>query len=181
MEKVIIYFVFIVLFFSAESKIEKLFRKKGQDQKIEYEEKTSIKFFKSFQFLISIVSSIEFAVLSENRNLLVLNMAFGLLLVITGIYLRIKAIKTLGIYWSYNIKILAEHKIGETGIYKFIKHPAYLGNIYILGIFLISNLYYTITISCIFLAFFSIYRIKKENRLLSEIEYVNREENTSDK
>lgn len=169
------YYAFIILFFRVESKIEKHFRKKEQNQKVEYEEIISIKLFNYFQALICILSSIEFFVISESRNLLVLNMSVGFFLVIGGIYLRIKAIETLGIYWSYNVKILFNHRIIHTGIYKYIKHPAYLGNIYILGIFLVTNLYFSILISFVFLSVFNIWRINKENKLLSEIECLEKE------
>lgn len=166
----IIYYVIIFLFFKMESKIEKLFRKKELHPKISYEEKNSLRYFKLFKNVICIISSFEFSFIAESRNFIALNITFGMFLVLIGIYLRIIAIYTLGKYWSYNVRILENHEIIYKGIYRFIKHPAYLGNVFILGIFLVSNLYFSLLVSFIFITGFNLWRINSENKLLAEIQ-----------
>jgi isoprenylcysteine carboxyl methyltransferase (ICMT) family protein YpbQ len=158
-----------------ESKLEKLYRTKEFNPKVEYEEAKSLKYFKLFQTAICIISSIEFSEISLQFQFITVNIVIGLSLIVIGVYLRITAIKTLGKYWSYNVRILANHEIIDRGIYHYIKHPAYLGNIFILGIFLICNLYASLLISFIFLSGFNYWRIRLENKLLKDLRYKKRE------
>jgi protein-S-isoprenylcysteine O-methyltransferase len=53
----------------------------------------------------------------------------GIILIITGSIIRINAIVTLKNAFTVNLAISDKQKLIETGIYKRIRHPAYLGGI----------------------------------------------------
>ena len=93
----------------------------------------------------------------------------GIFFIILGQIIRGIAILTLKRYFTTNVAILEGHKIIKTGIYKYIRHPAYLGDIVsFLGLALafsswISFLLIFIPVTAIF-----IYRIKIEEQVLIE-------------
>jgi protein-S-isoprenylcysteine O-methyltransferase Ste14 len=153
------------LFFKVESKLEKLFKKPDRlDEEIIFEEFKSLKLFKFFNILLCCIASGEISYYSVHFSYLSI---FASIFVAIGFFLRILAIKELGNYWSYNIKIYKKHQIIQTGIYRYLNHPAYLGNIYILGFFMIFNLYYTSLITTFFILLFGIWRAKIEDKYLS--------------
>ena len=51
----------------------------------------------------------------------------GLALMLAGIALRWRAITTLGKYFTGNVQILNEHRLIRRGVYRHVRHPAYLG------------------------------------------------------
>lgn len=51
----------------------------------------------------------------------------GLVLVIFGLVVRWLAILTLRHYFTVNVAIHSDHKIIQIGLYKYIRHPSYLG------------------------------------------------------
>jgi protein-S-isoprenylcysteine O-methyltransferase Ste14 len=53
--------------------------------------------------------------------------AIGLALVVIGLMVRVHSILTLKQYFTYSVAKVENHKIIETGLYKFIRHPGYLG------------------------------------------------------
>jgi protein-S-isoprenylcysteine O-methyltransferase len=65
----------------------------------------------------------------------------GMALFVIGLVIRIHAILTLRQFFTYSVAKVADHKIVETGLYKSIRHPGYLGQLIIfLGISIsISN------------------------------------------
>jgi len=66
----------------------------------------------------------------------------GLTLFLTGFVIRMFARRTLGKYFSTKLCVLEDHEIVMHGIYRFIRHPAYLG---LLCIFLaIPLLFYSL-------------------------------------
>ncbi len=61
--------------------------------------------------------------------------AIGLALVALGLAIRVHSIVTLNQYFTYSVAKLENQKIIETGLYKVIRHPGYLGQLMIfLGI-----------------------------------------------
>ncbi len=85
----------------------------------------------------------------------------------------------LGKYFSVHIEIKDRHELIESGPYRFIRHPAYAGNLLqAVGIPLILNAYYSLSISAV-LVFLFLYRLKlEEETLLREVngykDYVKR-------
>lgn len=91
----------------------------------------------------------------------------GFLLIIIGLVIRWTAIITLKKYFTVNVSILTEHKLVTTGIYRFVRHPAYAGSLLsFLGLGLsFSNWLSTLVIFIPVLIAF-IYRIQVEEKVL---------------
>src|SRR5215471_16918896 len=53
--------------------------------------------------------------------------SLGLSLLLTGITIRWVAIHTLGKYFTGTVVIKTDHRLIQTGIYKYVRHPAYTG------------------------------------------------------
>ena len=51
----------------------------------------------------------------------------GLALLVVGIVLRWRAIATLGRYFTGKVQILNEHRLVRSGVYRYVRHPSYLG------------------------------------------------------
>ncbi|MFT6264424.1 MAG: protein-S-isoprenylcysteine O-methyltransferase Ste14 [Oleiphilaceae bacterium] len=51
----------------------------------------------------------------------------GLALFIFGVLFRLKAISTLGRFYSHRVRLVGEHRIINTGPYQYVRHPAYTG------------------------------------------------------
>ena len=68
--------------------------------------------------------SLEFS----SRKLLPL----ALLLLWLGIALRLTAMRTLGRYFKFAVVIQTEHRVVQSGIYRYLRHPAYTGGLLIL-------------------------------------------------
>jgi len=68
----------------------------------------------------------------------------AILLFIVSVVIRLIAIHTLGKFWSLQLEIRQEHKLICDGIYRFVRHPAYLAiMIEVLAIPLVANAYFT--------------------------------------
>ena len=91
----------------------------------------------------------------------------GLFLLIAGLVVRWTAIWQLGKMFTVDVSITHDHRIKDDGLYRYLRHPSYLGLILeFLGISLLYNSWIPIlTINIpIFLAL--AYRIKVEESLL---------------
>lgn len=105
----------------------------------------------------------------------------GIFLVILGIIIRIWSVITLGKYFTISVKIDNNQKLIEKGLYKYIRHPCYTGNIAsLLGIaFGMRNIFGILT-TIVLLTLIYGYRIYIEEKALklkfkeSYIEYKNR-------
>ncbi|MBC8047947.1 MAG: isoprenylcysteine carboxylmethyltransferase family protein [Fimbriimonadaceae bacterium] len=83
--------------------------------------------------------------------------------IICGLILRISAIRTLGKYFTGTVQIQADQKIIQSGVYKFIRHPSYMGAYLVMvGNAILLHAYIGICISLV--AMFAVYyfRIKVE-------------------
>ena len=92
----------------------------------------------------------------------------GLTLFLTGFTMRMIARRTLGKYFSTKLRVLEDHEIVINGIYRYIRHPAYLG---LLCIFLaIPLLFYSLYGFILILLGIPdvLYRIRREERMLIE-------------
>ncbi len=98
----------------------------------------------------------------------------GAVLIVSGTGLRAWGMWTLGKYFSVHIEIKDDHKLVESGPYKFIRHPAYAGNIIqTLGIPLTLNAYCSLGISVLLIILF-LTRLKfEEEVLIREVEGYN--------
>lgn len=91
----------------------------------------------------------------------------GYVIIFSGLLIRLIAIRTLAEQFTYKVKIIENHKLIINGIYKYIRHPSYLGQILI---FLGSGFAFANWISLIFLflpiLISTVYRIKIEEKVL---------------
>jgi protein-S-isoprenylcysteine O-methyltransferase Ste14 len=53
----------------------------------------------------------------------------GLALMVAGMAFRLWAVGTLRSFFSYTVQIKKEHRVIESGPYKFVRHPAYAGSL----------------------------------------------------
>ncbi len=56
----------------------------------------------------------------------------GLILIVIGLIIRITSINTLKKQFTYTVKKIENHELIETGLYRNIRHPGYLGQLIIL-------------------------------------------------
>lgn len=53
----------------------------------------------------------------------------GIILIIAGLTVRWVAILTLRKYFTVDVAIRKDHKVVKTGVYRYVRHPAYLGSL----------------------------------------------------
>lgn len=153
---------FLITLFKFYSYFEKRFLSKNDDKNYIIIEKHSLYVFKVIRLILVLFGSFE-SIFYRKFNFLLF--IIGIILIVFGCYLRILAIQTLGQYWNFNVILYNKHKVIKSGIYRFIKHPAYIGNVYILGLFLCINSQIISLFTFIFICLFYLYRTNIENRL----------------
>jgi protein-S-isoprenylcysteine O-methyltransferase Ste14 len=92
----------------------------------------------------------------------------GMGMIIAGMIFRFIAVYTLGRYFTVNVTIRAEHKIVKDGLYKYLRHPSYLGSLFSFfgnGLALNNRIGLLICFVPVLLAF--MYRMKVEEELLT--------------
>jgi protein-S-isoprenylcysteine O-methyltransferase Ste14 len=95
--------------------------------------------------------------------------AIGFVLITLGLIIRIQSILTLKQYFTYTVSKVEGQKLIETGLYKVIRHPGYLGQLIIfIGISISLSNWMSILAMMIPIAFGYGYRIKVEERFLLE-------------
>lgn len=130
---------------------------------IKYAVRWSLSFLKIGRISIFFCASIE-VILYHNFS----GFAFvlGILMLFVGMSLRIVAIKKLGPLWSYHACLFNKHHLVQSGIYKWLQHPAYIGNVHIPGLVLSIGAPFS-TIAAFFLVvFFYLIRTRAEHQLL---------------
>ncbi len=126
-------------------------------------------FLTSFLWVFAlIVTALDFILIQGMTYRLDLLNLIGLIAVLIGVTLGVQARKTLKKYYSPFIKISEDHKLITHGIYKYVRHPAYLGSLFIsFGIPLIFSSVYGILAMSLFIPP-TLYRIKIEEQMLIE-------------
>lgn len=108
--------------------------------------------------------------------------AIGMAMAVLGFVIRIHSILTLKQYFTYSVAQVENHKIIETGLYKFIRHPGYLGQLIIfLGISISISNWLSILALMIPVTLGYLYRINVEERfMLKQLgdDYLNYQERT---
>ena len=95
--------------------------------------------------------------------------AIGMVLVGLGLIIRIYSILTLKQYFTYSVAKVENHRIIETGLYRFLRHPGYLGQLIIfLGISTSFSNWISILVMMIPIISGYLYRIKVEERFMIE-------------
>jgi isoprenylcysteine carboxyl methyltransferase (ICMT) family protein YpbQ len=165
--KIVFVFFGCKLAFYILSKVEKVFRVRPFNNIIANTSmEWSLPVFKYAVLVLFLFAGIETAWVSSFGQQL---LAVGLFLLLFGLSLRICAIIALGPMWSYHVQVLSKHKIVEGGIYRYVKHPAYLGNVHLIGLLLCLGCPITASIASVFVIAFYIIRGTAEERLLANI------------
>jgi protein-S-isoprenylcysteine O-methyltransferase Ste14 len=95
--------------------------------------------------------------------------AIGMALFAIGFMVRIYSILTLKQYFTYSVAKVENHKIISTGLYKFIRHPGYLGQLIIfLGISISISNWLSILLMMIPVSLGYLYRIKVEEKFMTD-------------
>jgi protein-S-isoprenylcysteine O-methyltransferase Ste14 len=95
--------------------------------------------------------------------------AIGMSLIGIGFMVRIHSILTLRQYFTYSVAKVENHKLIETGLYKFIRHPGYLGQLIIfIGIATSISNWLSILAMMIPVTLGYLYRIKVEEKFMLE-------------
>ena len=93
----------------------------------------------------------------------------GLALIAVGLTIELIAQFTLRRFYSSTLVIRADHQLITHGIYRFVRHPIYLGAIMVVGIgvpVFVSSLYGLLIMSALIPIFLN--RIRMEEELLTE-------------
>ena len=95
--------------------------------------------------------------------------AIGMALVVIGLIIRIYSILTLNQYFTYSVAKVENHKIISTGLYKFIRHPGYLGQFIIfMGISISISNWLSILLMMVPITLGYLYRIKVEEKFMTD-------------
>jgi protein-S-isoprenylcysteine O-methyltransferase Ste14 len=93
----------------------------------------------------------------------------GSLLVLTGLIIRVTSILKLKQQFTYTVTKIENHELIETGLYKIIRHPGYLGQLIIfLGISVCLSNWLSVLLMIIPVLSGYIYRINVEERFMLE-------------
>ena len=91
----------------------------------------------------------------------------GMALFVIGLMIRIHSLLTLKQYFTYSVAKVENHKIIETGLYRFIRHPGYLGQLIIfLGISTSISNWASILAMMVPVTLGYLYRINVEERFM---------------
>ena len=142
------------------------------------QDKTTISFILTLTISVAIAIALSFylngigvlRIVFSHKILMVLTICF----VIIGMMIRWFSIITLNKYFSTNLTIIDGHTLCKGGLYKYIRHPSYLGaTISFVGVGLyFSNLIsFCIIVSSIVIGY--IHRISNEEKML--INYFGKE------
>jgi protein-S-isoprenylcysteine O-methyltransferase len=95
--------------------------------------------------------------------------ALGFILIAIGLIIRVWSILTLKQHFTYSVSQVENHQLIETGLYKNIRHPGYLGQLLIfIGISTSLSNWLSILLMMIPICIGYIYRIKVEEKFLLE-------------
>lgn len=95
--------------------------------------------------------------------------ALGAIMAILGLIIRINSILTLKQQFTYTVTKIENHELIETGLYKVIRHPGYLGQLIIfLGISVSLSNWISILSMILSVLIGYIYRIKTEEKFMIE-------------
>lgn len=95
--------------------------------------------------------------------------AVGVALLIFGIIVRLTAIKMLGKYFTSTVLIKDDHRLVRSGLYKYLRHPAYTGALLAhLGLGLSFSNWFALGFSTIPFIAVAAYRTRVEEQALRE-------------
>jgi len=101
---------------------------------------------------------------------------FGLLISFVGLLIHLHSLKILGKYYTGMLKVSTEQNIVKNGLYKWIRHPGYLGMMLLsIGFSIaIGHVFIVLLTSSLYILIYG-YRIYVEEKMLTEhfgVEYI---------
>jgi len=128
-------------------------------------ETTSLVWIRAVRKALPFVIPVEFVL--SGQHVPQATYVVGLGLLAFGFLLRVAAILALGEFWSYHVELKPNHRVIRHGIYKYFwGHPAYVGNVYILGLCLMLGCPVSAALVSPVLLIFGLTRARQENMLL---------------
>lgn len=95
--------------------------------------------------------------------------AIGAILTIIGLIIRISSILTLKQHFTYTVTKIEGHELVENGLYKYIRHPGYLGQLFIFAGSAAALSNWLSIISMVVMVLLGLfYRIRVEERFMAE-------------
>jgi protein-S-isoprenylcysteine O-methyltransferase Ste14 len=163
----ILFFIIWIAWFASEILLNRLLKSGREDQK--NKDKNTIHVIwgtAGIANTLGILSAI-YIFLPIGYNLII--PYSGLFIIIAGMIIRFYAVWSLGKYFTVDVTIRKGHMVRKDGIYKFIRHPSYLGSIVsFLGFGISLNNWISLIIIFISATLAMIYRIKIEEKTLLE-------------
>jgi protein-S-isoprenylcysteine O-methyltransferase Ste14 len=93
----------------------------------------------------------------------------GFILIFAGLIIRVKSILTLKQQFTYTVTKIENHELVESGLYKYIRHPGYLGQLIIfLGVSTSLSNWISILCMIIPVSLGYIYRIRVEEKFMTQ-------------
>lgn len=129
----------------------------------------SIYFFKWFRNITLLVAAVESQMLYINHTDHFGSICAGLIMLIGGLCLRWLAIHQMGEMWSFKAVRFHDHYIVSDGLYRFIKHPAYIGNLWLPGLMLMLDAKIAFIVAMLGVIIFYFIRVTAETYILNEI------------
>ncbi len=94
---------------------------------------------------------------------------WGALIFLVGAFIRTTARLQLGKLFTFNVKIMQDHKLKQDGLYKYIRHPGYTGIlIEVIGWCIFFQTFWGTLSAIIFILPAGYYRIKVEEQTLEK-------------
>ena len=92
----------------------------------------------------------------------------GLFVMGTGMIVRTTAIAQLGRFHTPNVAVREDHQLMETGLYRHVRHPSYLGALLaFLGLSLALGNWLSVVVMVVIMPSIYLYRIREEEAALS--------------
>ncbi|MDC1188378.1 protein-S-isoprenylcysteine O-methyltransferase, partial [Flavobacteriales bacterium] len=101
---------------------------KNKQNKVVWQEVTRTLLFFKIAIPLALLSSLflyNSTVTSYHQNTYLV--VLGILFVIIGLYFRWEAIRKLSGMFTVKISIVENHELLSTGVFKYVRHPSYLG------------------------------------------------------
>jgi protein-S-isoprenylcysteine O-methyltransferase Ste14 len=176
-------FIFIIIWaswFISEILLSRFLRAKSPNTKTWDKSSLSIMWITiSISISLGVILMI-FTPLPISRSYLIAYL--GLILIISGVVIRIVAIRTLGNFFTVNLAIHNDHQLITKGLYRFIRHPSYTGSLLsFVGLGVSFNNWLSLVVIAIPILISFIYRINVEEKLMLQqfgSEYINYKKNT---
>jgi protein-S-isoprenylcysteine O-methyltransferase Ste14 len=159
-------FYYFIESFARKGKDSKIFRKTQHDKSSTKLIAVAFILSSIIIFLSPLLNYFNIGLISNNIALNIIGIFVGL----AGIGIRMAAISALGRFYMRTLRETNEHKLINTGIYKYLRHPGYLGTIllFIGASFAMRNYITVITVIILIIGIY-IYRINVEEEMLIKI------------